>query len=458
MSPENTQWHSLATRTIPNSSKAPIKSLSFRSCTGLQKKNKNAGLVANRLEPELIRELDLLVIPGGTEMPSYDVRKELQIRYSVDRRYIYDWFRGKGLRAKEDKRVPTGSQRYESSSPSNYHTSTQISTPSENSSYLECEVYHPVVPPRGPHPASHLPIYPEHAVPLAAHFPERSFLDALYSSPPDATFESNPSTISHFLGTGQPFITVTDSSSLTPTTHIINNSSRSLLLWDTTFCSEEECSESAFPFGTLRKAERMAMYDFLSNIIGPAHGIQESVGSYGAYMNHHSNLYYQRLLEPYHRTREYTVPQDRLCSSPCHGCLPSSVQTDVGPQDCTVFHCPISQMLSLGEILVDSVLNEREDTIHKSVTVPSIAPLSSHPVTYSPRSPFAYVASQPHSPCAGPSQGRSIGSIAFCPAESGPSSTQTTASRRRRRAAAKPYAPTAARALRQRTRSGTGDF
>ncbi|EGO05265.1 hypothetical protein SERLA73DRAFT_129118 [Serpula lacrymans var. lacrymans S7.3] len=37
-------------------------------------------------------------------MPSFAVRKELQERYNIDRRHIYDYFHSKGLRVvKEDK-------------------------------------------------------------------------------------------------------------------------------------------------------------------------------------------------------------------------------------------------------------------------------------------------------------------------------------------------------------------
>ncbi|KAF9225394.1 hypothetical protein BS17DRAFT_661456, partial [Gyrodon lividus] len=37
-------------------------------------------------------------------MPSFAVRKELQERYNIDRRHIYDYFHSRGLRVvKEDK-------------------------------------------------------------------------------------------------------------------------------------------------------------------------------------------------------------------------------------------------------------------------------------------------------------------------------------------------------------------
>ncbi|KAG2076825.1 hypothetical protein BDR04DRAFT_1002190 [Suillus decipiens] len=37
-------------------------------------------------------------------MPSFAVRKELQERYNIDRRHVYDYFHSRGLRViKEDK-------------------------------------------------------------------------------------------------------------------------------------------------------------------------------------------------------------------------------------------------------------------------------------------------------------------------------------------------------------------
>ncbi|KAI0361095.1 hypothetical protein OH77DRAFT_1392173 [Trametes cingulata] len=39
-------------------------------------------------------------------MPSFAIRQQIQQRYKVDRRHIYDWFHSKGLRVtKEDKRA-----------------------------------------------------------------------------------------------------------------------------------------------------------------------------------------------------------------------------------------------------------------------------------------------------------------------------------------------------------------
>lgn len=45
----------------------------------------------------------------------------------------------------------------------------------------------------------------------------------------------------------------------------------------------------------LDKAQRQTCYDTLSRILGPAEGIQESVGSYGAYMARQRDIFYEDL-------------------------------------------------------------------------------------------------------------------------------------------------------------------
>lgn len=66
----------------------------------------NPESLAVRLGPQLIKELEALLEPGMSEMPPFAVRQEIQQRYNINRRHIYDWFHSKGLRVtKEEKRV-----------------------------------------------------------------------------------------------------------------------------------------------------------------------------------------------------------------------------------------------------------------------------------------------------------------------------------------------------------------
>ena len=46
----------------------------------------------------------------------------------------------------------------------------------------------------------------------------------------------------------------------------------------------------------LNQAQRQTCYDTLSRVLGPAHGIQECVGTYSAYMARQTEVYYEQLL------------------------------------------------------------------------------------------------------------------------------------------------------------------
>lgn len=67
----------------------------------------NPASLANRLGPELVAELESLIKPGCTEMPSFAARQAIQKKYDVDRRHIYDWYHTKGLRvsSKSERRA-----------------------------------------------------------------------------------------------------------------------------------------------------------------------------------------------------------------------------------------------------------------------------------------------------------------------------------------------------------------
>jgi hypothetical protein len=51
--------------------------------------------LAIRLGPELVAEMEALIVPGA-KMPTFSVRKDFQERYCVDRRHIYDYFHSRG--------------------------------------------------------------------------------------------------------------------------------------------------------------------------------------------------------------------------------------------------------------------------------------------------------------------------------------------------------------------------
>lgn len=55
----------------------------------------NPQRLAGRLDPDLVEEMEALIIPGA-KMPTFPVRKDFQERYNVDRRHIYDYFHSRG--------------------------------------------------------------------------------------------------------------------------------------------------------------------------------------------------------------------------------------------------------------------------------------------------------------------------------------------------------------------------
>ena len=63
-----------------------------------ERRRVNPENLALRLAPDLVRDMEALILPGNVEMPSFAVRLELQKRYNVDRRHIYDYFHSRGLR------------------------------------------------------------------------------------------------------------------------------------------------------------------------------------------------------------------------------------------------------------------------------------------------------------------------------------------------------------------------
>ena len=56
----------------------------------------NPQRLATRLGPDLVAEMEALIVPGA-KMPTFEVRKVFQEKYSVDRRHIYDYFHSRGV-------------------------------------------------------------------------------------------------------------------------------------------------------------------------------------------------------------------------------------------------------------------------------------------------------------------------------------------------------------------------
>ena len=68
-----------------------------------QRRRVNPESLAARLGPELVAEMEKHIIPGSIEMPPFSIRRDIQIKFGIDRRHIYDFFHSRGLRCVNEK-------------------------------------------------------------------------------------------------------------------------------------------------------------------------------------------------------------------------------------------------------------------------------------------------------------------------------------------------------------------
>ena len=68
-----------------------------------QRRRVNPESLAARLGPELVAEMEKHITPGSIEMPPFSVRRDIQIKFGIDRRHIYDFFHSRGLRCLNEK-------------------------------------------------------------------------------------------------------------------------------------------------------------------------------------------------------------------------------------------------------------------------------------------------------------------------------------------------------------------
>lgn len=70
-----------------------------------QRRRVNPESLAARLGPELVAEMEKHIIPGSIEMPPFSIRRDIQIKFGIDRRHIYDFFHSRGLRCLNERAV-----------------------------------------------------------------------------------------------------------------------------------------------------------------------------------------------------------------------------------------------------------------------------------------------------------------------------------------------------------------
>ncbi|EIN14394.1 hypothetical protein PUNSTDRAFT_41624 [Punctularia strigosozonata HHB-11173 SS5] len=81
-----------------------------------ERRRVNPETLAQKLGPQVVADLQACITPGMTEMPSFEIRKRIQQRYNIDRRHIYDWFHAMGLRVVKDEKSNSSKRADESRS------------------------------------------------------------------------------------------------------------------------------------------------------------------------------------------------------------------------------------------------------------------------------------------------------------------------------------------------------
>ncbi|KAH9837317.1 uncharacterized protein C8Q71DRAFT_757691 [Rhodofomes roseus] len=292
---------------VASEAPAEEKKIGRPSSSGTRKRV-NIDSLAARLGPEVVKELEALIIPGSKEMPSFTARQAVQKQFNVNRRHIYDWYHTKGLRvAREETRAeeftPARPQREsrrragETSTPDMTFDASEDGDSSFSSPNLLLT------------PAQH------GAGPAGAYGDYAPFASAgegtlntwyYYYGPPAS---GRPE-----FQTKQPYVTSTSTTPIIPATvktpsqgglgssgsgQTLEAAESIQYAGRSAAHEEDENVEPGLPpdlSGLLSGSERQALYDSLSGILGPPNGFEESVGTYKAYMQRQSQIYYESLL------------------------------------------------------------------------------------------------------------------------------------------------------------------
>lgn len=301
-----------------------------------QRRRVNPESLAARLGPELVAEMEKHIIPGSIEMPPFSVRRDIQIKFGIDRRHIYDFFHSRGLRCLNEKTmrnsyleiksqrparsiVPPGPAAFPeprkrraaaaaleatSASLKRSHTPRKQKGRQKRLERTPSPARHESTTstPREASESFHLEPEPEVNSQVANMAQE-----SLSSESSDAPFLLSDDGCTHFLGQFSTFspeeAEESDLSSCFSVSSLLDlNTSVSTPTLSTspstssTLSLASEIPDSRPKVLPLTSQERKAHYAWIDKIIGPASGIQESMGTYKAFMEHQREVYYDRVL------------------------------------------------------------------------------------------------------------------------------------------------------------------
>ncbi|KAI0274912.1 hypothetical protein BC834DRAFT_850298 [Gloeopeniophorella convolvens] len=289
-----------------------------------QRRRVNPESLAARLGPELVAEMEKHIIPGSIEMPPFSVRRDIQVKFGIDRRHIYDFFHSRGLRCLNEKSMRNGLYDVKSPRPARIIAPPSepiFSEPRKRRAAVAASEATFMKSARAPRKQKFQKKRQESTrSPSPSDLPLALFRDSSSSTPclpeldmdsmaTDFSQEDSPASEPFFLdpdvvfcSAGQettphlsPCLSVSslcDLSSSMPTPSLSASSSFSSNLSSSFSLDEPEPKPKVLP---LSLQERQAHYAWMDNIIGAASGIQESMGSYKTFMEQQRDLYYDRL-------------------------------------------------------------------------------------------------------------------------------------------------------------------
>ncbi|GJE86271.1 DNA translocase FtsK-like protein [Phanerochaete sordida] len=324
----------------------------------------NPDSLAGRLGPDLVKELEDLLKSGMTEMPSFAVRQEIQQRYGIDRRHIYDWFHNKGLRvttsekreerramrAREHARMPTTRNQAQernrvyavaepllssSSMPNLRHASpdskpsTPILSASSVAGFTGGPLSYEAACAMGPNLGYSL-VPPNEYADMLLGTPPMDFATEPFSTSasqvsaiPDRVNEADSADTLSKAYTDRTFHWIAEQQKI-PYSPLVDGT----IPLPSSGREELEILDAVLPFDhekVLPQHQREACYRSLSEALPPARGIEECVGTYKAFMSQQGRKYYERLVSGYsHSPRYQSAAHTPVASSLLSSGVPSS--------------------------------------------------------------------------------------------------------------------------------------
>lgn len=330
--------------------------------------------LACRLDPNLVQDMEVL-IAQGSRMPPFEIRKELQERYKVDRRHIYDYFHSRGMRvAKEDKHRNLSRRRAMLSKPKSqpiFYSSTDISSEStglvehrkppthggkaypmqQNKPKKRKRNTQAIVPKLEESPEI-LPdlAYPDSPPqPVFYREPTPEVKDAFKSEPEDLDMDLEQSPIKQLEADEDLF----DEEKLNHLdfAYLDDASESSVYNFDTPVCDPVHADIFESP-----RAGRLGIYDLINDNIGCDTKAAESVGSYRSFMEDREQLYFSRLFASPQKSPgalSIELGSDAFISSTTDHDFPSM---------CSLFQDSSFQTSSLATVSDSPVINQDAST------------------------------------------------------------------------------------------------